>query len=158
MKNEIWKAIPKYEGFYEASSEGRIRRVIDKHEDEFYIIDTKRDVVVLSKNGVKRQTSVAQIIAETFIENSKGSKKAVLINSNAPAAVKNVEWSDYTDSADAEFNAKQRKYKREKSPPMSQNYTKQRDILTGMCKHVKPCTVEHSLKTIRNTINKTKNR
>jgi|SRR3990167_3369973 len=53
LENEIWKEIPKYEGYYEASNLGRIRSI--KREINGYSARGKRIVKIQRKSVLKRQ-------------------------------------------------------------------------------------------------------
>lgn len=70
---EIWKPIPKYEGFYEASNTGKIRSVYRyKKVLKPMISNTGYERVDLFKNKVRKQFSVHRLIALTFIDNPDG--------------------------------------------------------------------------------------
>lgn len=81
---ELWKAIPSYEGFYEASTLGRVRsvqRYIDHPRNKSMklirpskILKSELDksgypVVTLSKDAKTRTYKVHRLIAKTFIPN-----------------------------------------------------------------------------------------
>lgn len=79
-KNEIWKAIPNYEGLYEASTYGRIKRlagiVVGKDgvkypikENITYGYGKKYKSISLSKNGIEEQKSVHYFVMITFVPN-----------------------------------------------------------------------------------------
>lgn len=67
---EIWVPVPQYEGFYEASSLGRIRSVSRPRTPGKVLVPTLRKdgrtTVKLSKNGVAKTKRVAQLIAAAF--------------------------------------------------------------------------------------------
>lgn len=93
MDKEIWKAVPNYEGIYEASSHGRIRsldrEIADKRAGVRRIkgrtLKTENKVngagyqgVSLCNSGIKEDFLVHQIIAQTFLEHEpKGYEKVV---------------------------------------------------------------------------------
>lgn len=114
---EEWKAVPGYEGYYEASTQGRVRsvervvmlvdrqmkprpciyksRVLKPHIGE--ISDRKilpRCQVVLSKDGKTRSVQVHRIIAETFLPNPEG-YETINHKDGDPMnnAVENLEWA-----------------------------------------------------------------
>lgn len=66
MTSEIWKPIPDYEGFYEISTEGRIRNSVTGR-----ILKTKSNQpyyqVWLNKNGLREIKKVHQLVALTFL-------------------------------------------------------------------------------------------
>lgn len=93
MDEEIWKAVPNYEGIYEASTHGRIRsldrEITDKRAGvrriKGRILKTENKVngagyqgISLCNSGIKEDFSVHQIIAQTFLEHEpKGYEKVV---------------------------------------------------------------------------------
>ena len=83
LPNEIWKAIPSYEGLYEASTAGRIKscdRIVPHSKDSSdsrvlngkllrYGYNTRGyQLVVLSKNGKTTTKHVHVLIAITFLD------------------------------------------------------------------------------------------
>lgn len=68
--DEIWKPIPNYEGYYEASNLGRIRSVYRyKRVLKPMISNTGYERVDLFKNRHRKQYSVHRLVAITFIDN-----------------------------------------------------------------------------------------
>lgn len=65
-EKEIWKAIPEYEGVYEASSLGRIRRFGKRRTLEMGG-NTNYAQAMLCKKGTRRHIWVHTIIAKTFL-------------------------------------------------------------------------------------------
>ena len=105
--NEIWKDIPEFEGYYQASNTGYIRRIGDySNRCSFWKLETPKILkskdngrgylmVTLSVNGVHYYRYVHRLVAETFIDNpvnyneinhKDGNKK----NNTVP----NLEWCD----------------------------------------------------------------
>lgn len=77
-KNEIWKDISEYEGLYQVSNLGRVKRILFKNrvcikskEKILKIQHNKFDyqVVRLSKNGIAKYKQVHRLVAEAFISN-----------------------------------------------------------------------------------------
>lgn len=76
---EVWRDIPGYEGFYKASSQGRIRsvnRVTSTKKCEGKILRQYDKgngyyVISLCKNGNQKTNLVHRVIAQTFLENTK---------------------------------------------------------------------------------------
>ncbi len=103
---ECWKAIPNYEGLYEASDMGRIRsvsRMVKRNGDtkktlcgRVLVIQTQGNgykCVTLSKNGCVRTYRVHRLVATTFIPNPQGLPEVNHINENkADNSVSNLEW------------------------------------------------------------------
>lgn len=73
IKGEIWESIPSYEGIYEISSLGRVKRLVTKNCLKVRIlrqtIAGRYCRVVLSKNAIKSQRAVHLLVAEVFIPN-----------------------------------------------------------------------------------------
>lgn len=79
--NEIFKAIPGYEGIYEVSNFGRIKSLrvwcprIKQYKEREKILDSWTNNVgykirvLVDKNGEKRCWSVHRLVAITFIDN-----------------------------------------------------------------------------------------
>lgn len=78
---EIWKEIPGYEGYYEASTFGRIRS-IERIIINRYKVDHRKSKILkpqmvcsgyfqilLSKNGIHVHKLIHRLVAETFIPN-----------------------------------------------------------------------------------------
>lgn len=103
--NEIWKPIPNYEGFYEVSNLGRIRRV--EHQDKnghtyrMRILKpantgTGYKHVHLSKNGNTKWFQVHRLVAEVFCEKPNGMDVVNhLDNDPSNNRADNLEWTDY---------------------------------------------------------------
>lgn len=81
MAKEIWKDIPGYEGFYQASTEGRVRsmdRIVNKWDGKKLakgrVLTPSTNLrgylfVELFKNGIGKMVTIHRIIAGTFIPN-----------------------------------------------------------------------------------------
>lgn len=106
-KKEIWKDIPGYEGFYQASTLGRIRsvdrRVYSKSGSRLApgTIRSPRIGsrgymnIYLSRDGKKRIFTIHRIIATTFIENPNNLPIINHKNGNpSDNRVSNLEWCD----------------------------------------------------------------
>jgi len=102
MVDEVWKDIPGYEGFYQASNFGRIRSV--EHYDKLNrlrkatIRKQQKDnggylFVIFSKNGEKKQINTHRIIAMTFILNPNNLPQVNHKDENKTNnCVENLEW------------------------------------------------------------------
>lgn len=67
---ELWKPVPNYEGLYEVSSKGRIRRLW-KNSNKIKSQDTLRGYkkVTLFKNQIGKRFQVHRLVAQAFIPN-----------------------------------------------------------------------------------------
>lgn len=85
MNNEIWKDIPDYEGLYQASNLGNIKRICRKFVDKIGRIRQINEVIckpsidtsgymqiVLTKNKKRKSYKIHKLIAMTFIPNPDG--------------------------------------------------------------------------------------
>lgn len=107
MEQEIWKSIPGYEGFYEASTLGRIRsvdRVVAHSSGNGQSFRKGRilhhnsmddyQFVILSKRGKKAQLAVHRLVALTFLPNPDNlpivNHKDLNTHNNA---ANNLEWA-----------------------------------------------------------------
>ena len=90
MKNEIWKAIKNYEGFYEVSSEGRVRSVerLDargQHRTS-KVISIKNirssKQVTLFRDGKRKNFLVKKIVADAFLEAPQANEKLIYVDGN----------------------------------------------------------------------------
>jgi len=107
MKIEIWKEIPGFEGYYEASNFGKIRRMLNKtiYKDgrvaHFSQTILKPSIchkgyerVYLSKNSKKYSIRVHELIAKTFIPNPKNKRTVNHKDLNKENnSVDNLEWA-----------------------------------------------------------------
>ena len=69
--NEIWKDIKNYEGLYQISNLGRIKRVDKNKILKYAIVYNGYYRVCLCKNGKAKDFRVHRLVAETFIPNDK---------------------------------------------------------------------------------------
>lgn len=116
FKNEIWKDIPNFEGFYQASDMGRIRsldRNIHKKVKE-KIFDTSRSGRVfrlrykksrryisirLSKNGKTNSYALHRLIAITFISNPDNFPQVNHINGiKSDNRAENLSWTNNSEN------------------------------------------------------------
>jgi len=107
---EEWRFVPGYEGYYEVSSTGRVRRVRagrGTRARELRVNYASRyPSVVLTKNGTQKRYEVHRLVAEAFIPNPDG-KPWVLHWDDDPTnnRVGNLRWGyPKENSRDAERN------------------------------------------------------
>lgn len=85
---EVWKAVPGYEGLYEASSLGRIRSVPRKHMRRDCVMKLQDDprtgrlVIQLRKNNRARSFFVSRLVCAAFHKKPEGKDYVDHINGN----------------------------------------------------------------------------
>lgn len=98
MKNEIWKAIKNYEGFYEVSSEGRVRSVerLDargQHRKSKVIGINSACQVTLCRNNKRKNHLVQKLVADAFLEAPQANEKLIHVDGNLENnCVENLKW------------------------------------------------------------------
>ena len=95
---EYWKSIVGYEGFYEASNTGHIRRCSKLNEEDKKILSQSPNsagygIVILSKNGESKTYRAHRVVAGTFLPNPNNMpfvnhKDGNKLNNS----IKNLEW------------------------------------------------------------------
>lgn len=104
---EIWKNIPNYEGYYQASNLGRIKslRRYKQNHSKLQIVEEKiinqyinkhngYVYSMLYKDGTEKNCRVHKLIAQTFIPNPENKKTINHIDGNkANNRVDNLEWA-----------------------------------------------------------------
>ena len=90
----MWLDIKDYEGYYQISDEGKVRRILNggstreiKNRDGLYY------TVSLSKNGVKKSHNVHRLVAEHFLYRPEGTTEVNHKDGNKHNNnVNNLEW------------------------------------------------------------------
>lgn len=110
MENEVWKSVVGYEGLYEISSLGRVKRLARVNVDSMgRVVPYKEKILVnyiskktgypcinLSKDGEVKTQNIHRLIATAFIPNPKGLPCVNHIDENrANSVLSNLEWCDY---------------------------------------------------------------
>lgn len=88
---EEWRDVPGYEGLYEVSNLGRVRRngrILRPYKDTWGYLS-----VSLSKNGIRRIVSVHRLVAQSFIPNPNNYPQINHRDENKTNnAISNLEW------------------------------------------------------------------
>jgi len=107
---EVWKDIKGYEGIYQVSNTGKIKR-IGKYSNQFGYTwesdrllkpspkDNQYLIVNLSKNGKIKQKYVHRLVAEAFIPNPEN--KPTINHKDGDRSnnhVSNLEWATYAEN------------------------------------------------------------
>lgn len=100
FSNEIWRDIAGYEGLYQASNCGRIRKInsatkgiLKGHYKQGYMHNA------LSKNGRQKKFFTHRLIAETFIPNPENKPVVNHIDGNKlNNRVENLEWATVSEN------------------------------------------------------------
>lgn len=101
MKNEVWKSIKDYEGFYEVSNNGRVRSVErrdtrgqlrkSKIMSVKKIKNTKK--VTLFQDGKHKTIALKKLVVDAFLGTPKAKEKVVFVDGNPDnVCVENLKW------------------------------------------------------------------
>lgn len=101
MKDEIWKPIKGYKGFYEVSNKGRVRSVerLDARGQhrKSKIMSVKKiqnsKKVTFFRNGKSKTFTLKKLVADAFLEAPKADEKLVYVDGNPENnCVENLKW------------------------------------------------------------------
>ena len=115
MQNEIWKDVAGYEGLYQVSSIGRIKRIGTPSKYSGFLVGERilspspsTDAYLgcsLYKNGISRPIKVHRIVAQTFIPNPEGRPVVNHIDGNRQNNnVDNLEWVTHSENTIHYYN------------------------------------------------------
>ena len=99
--NELWKPVKGYEGFYEVSSEGRVRSVerIDARGQhrKSKIMSVKKiqnaKKVTFFRNGKSKTYTLKKLVADAFLEAPKADEKLVCVDGDQDnICAENLKW------------------------------------------------------------------
>ncbi|BEV43985.1 NUMOD4 motif-containing HNH endonuclease [Afipia carboxidovorans] len=96
-----WRAVPGFEGYYEASSDGRIRSVSSGHELSTSSLAGSGYVKAdLWKANARKQTYLHRVIAETFLEPPTDDRTEInhIDGNKRNNAASNLEWSSRSEN------------------------------------------------------------
>lgn len=96
---EIWKDIKGYEGLYQVSDLGRVKRVETGRILKGYKITGDYLGVKLCKNNIKSSQKIHRLVAEAFIPNSENKPQVNHIDEDKTNnVVSNLEWMTATEN------------------------------------------------------------
>lgn len=99
--DKVWKDIPNFEGYYQASNDGEIKNVIKNKLLKFYKNPNGYLQVRLSKNGIAKTYRVNRLIALTYIDNPFNKETVNHINGiKIDNRVINLEWATRKEQID----------------------------------------------------------
>ena len=126
---EEWKSIAEYNGLYEVSNIGNVRRIYyptKKHKEKRYKIVTPYKTkegyyrLSLSKNGIVTKHFVHRLVAIAFIENANNVPVVNHIDGNKTNnSVENLEWCTQAENNRHAYNTGLNKYHPEHLPHKS---------------------------------------
>lgn len=98
-KKEIWKDVKDYEGLYQVSNYGNVKRIKDN-----YIFKQNKNsrgyrIITFTKNKKEKSVSVHRIVAETFISNPNNLSQINHIDGDKMNnKVDNLEWCTQSEN------------------------------------------------------------
>lgn len=141
QEEEIWKPIPEYEGLYEVSNKGQVKRlkkvIIDKigrtHHKKERILKANPDgngylqVSLFDNESRKKSLKVHRLVAEVFIPSPDGNlevnhKDEIKTNN----CVENLEWMTHKENVN--FGTRNERSAKAQSKPVAQ-YTKDGNLI-----------------------------
>ena len=131
---EEWKDIPGYEGLYQASNLGRIKRILfvnnitTKKENKILktrINKNNREQVMLYKNGKRKNKTVHRLVASAFLPNPNNYPEVNHIDGNSINNIlTNLEWCTKKYNMKHAYDnnlTHMKEYNRKKSKPIIRN-------------------------------------
>lgn len=108
IEEELWKDIEGYEGLYQVSSSGRVKRVKSGRILKPGLNQKGYEIVSLSKNNTKSMKRVNRLVAQHFIPNEHNLPQVNHIDENKRNnKVSNLEW--VTSHQNANYGNRNRK-------------------------------------------------
>ena len=101
MANELWKPVKGFEGFYEVSSEGRVRSVERRDARgqlrKSKIMSVKKiqnaKKVTFFRDGKSKTFTLKKLVADAFLETPKTNEKLVCVDGNPDnVCAENLKW------------------------------------------------------------------
>lgn len=132
---EIWKDIEGYEGLYQVSNLGRVRRLTEwcgngnqkKYRDKVSIKTLTIDnvgynTVTLYKNNVGKKIRVHRLVASAFLRNEANKATVNHIDGNKTNNnVENLEWATYSENEKHAHKTGLKRALRSKEHPLSKS-------------------------------------
>ena len=113
MENEEWRDIPGYEGFYQVSNLGRVKRIKAGHGTKSgTVLKTVTDsngyiLVGLCKNAKQQLYLAHRLVAQAFIPNSKNKPEIDHIDGNRQNNyVNNLRWVTHKENINNPYTIK----------------------------------------------------
>jgi hypothetical protein len=109
MENEIWKDVVGYEGIYQVSNNGLVKRISNirgvntKYQNNYFLkaLDNGKGYlrIKLTNNGKSKRVMLHRIIAEAFIDNPLNKKCVNHINNiRSDNRIENLEWCTHSEN------------------------------------------------------------
>lgn len=101
MKNEVWKPVKDYEGFYEVSNKGRVRSVerLDARgqhrKSKIMSVKKVRNTkkVTFFRDGKRKTIALKKLVVDAFLGEPKANEKVVFVDGNPDnVCVENLKW------------------------------------------------------------------
>lgn len=160
--NEIWKDIKDYEGLYQVSNLGRVKRILFinnkfiKKENKILKIQTNkfnRQYISLYKNNKRKNCTVHRLVAKAFIPNPNNLPEINHIDGNpSNNNVKNLEWCTASYNCKHAYqnglNEKFKKYNESRKKAIKRSDGKVYSCIYEAIKelNVKSCSLRDALK------------
>lgn len=97
MEKEIWKDVVGYEGLYQVSSEGRVRRTFKAYKRTEGVLNTQYNKVSLCKNNVKNTYKIDLLVGMAFLPKAPMMECLKHKNGNEKDnRADNLEWENKT--------------------------------------------------------------
>lgn len=90
MKNDVWKSVKGYEGFYEVSNKGRVRSVerIDARgqhrKSKIMSVKKKQNTkkVTFFRDGKRKTIALKKLVVDAFLGTPKANEKVIFVDGN----------------------------------------------------------------------------
>lgn len=101
MQKEEWRSVVGYEGYYEVSSEGRVRRVKTGKILKYIISNNGYATQIIYKNKTPKNFRLHRLVATAFVPNPQNKPYVNHIDNNPMNnCVSNLEWCTSKENMD----------------------------------------------------------